>query len=106
MTVVDLSLGREGYIKFKGGEEFVCFGIDPLGNDEFSVRIESGWGYRYTKDGKLLITGAEIGAGKEEITGPKGSGSHRDIVEFIPFDHSKKEENIKRFGHLPSELTP
>ena len=51
MNVVDLSAGRQGIIVFERRKTYWCPDIEPNGDGTFRVRIESGWGEDYNKDG-------------------------------------------------------
>ena len=51
MAAVDLSAGRQGIIVFERRKTYWCPDIEPNGDGTFRVRIESGWGEDYNKDG-------------------------------------------------------
>lgn len=94
---IDLSLGRCGVIGFRNGQRFNCMLLEPFDN-QFQVRIESGWYYTYTQDGTLIQSGSILHKDGTKTKTPTGAGPYsRDIIEFKP---NEFEEG------LVSELIP
>jgi hypothetical protein len=97
MSKVDLSLAAQGRIKFERGAEFWCPLIEKVGEDEYSLRIESGWYKTYRRNGEGICAGVihdKEGNFLEEVKG-------QPIVEFEPMGW----ERAAVLG-LGSETTP
>jgi hypothetical protein len=75
---VDLSLGNQGIVTLEGGAKFFCPMIEER-DDNYRVRIESGWYNIYARDGRAVSSGTVYrkNGTTENVVG-------RSIVEFIP----------------------
>lgn len=94
---VDLSAGLEGRIKFERGAEFWCPLIEKIGEDEYSVRIESGWYKTYRRNGESICAGVIVDKNGNVLEHVSGKA----ITEFEPMGWQRASEL-----HLPGETTP
>lgn len=87
MSNVDLSLANQGRIKFESGTEFWCPSLGRIGEDEFSVRIESGWYKTYKRNGESICAGEIHDKHGNFVRYVKG----QSIVEFEPMGYERAE---------------
>ena len=54
---VDLGSGTAGIVSFEGGPTFYTLEVRQRGEDDFSIRWESGWHKMYRRDGTCTSSG-------------------------------------------------